>query len=444
MSFLPARRLLWLVFGVVLLATLAGPLPELAPVWVLAFGGALVFALADLALSLRAARPPAVRVPPVVRLAKDRPGHFAVTFSHDGTEARRVRFALGLPAGCDSEQPDLIVDLPAGVPHAKIEWRCTGRRRGRFGGLVAATENSSRFGLWLLRRRESLACEIRVYPNLFSERRALAALFLDRGQTGAKLQRTVGRGREFEKLRDYLPGDGYDEIHWKATAKRGRPITKIFQTERTQEVYVVIDASRLSGRAVTHEGVTQTALERYLTATLVLLLAAQRQGDRFGLLAHDDRVRTFLRAGNGASHYGACREAIHALQPSDATPDLAEIVRYLRTNLRRRSLLFFLTDLSDPVLAEDFQRHARLLARQHLVLVNQLRAPGVAPLFSNGEVANAADIYDRLAGHTRWTEARGLGQSLRPLGVTATLLEDETLAAQLVTQYLQVKRRQAL
>ncbi len=45
------------------------------------------------------------------------------------------------------------------------------------------------------------------------------------------------------------PEDGFDEIHWKATAKRRHPITKVFQVERTQEVYAVIDASRLSARS---------------------------------------------------------------------------------------------------------------------------------------------------------------------------------------------------
>jgi uncharacterized protein (DUF58 family) len=176
----------------------------------------------------------------------------------------------------------------------------------------------------------------------------------------------------------------------------------------------------------------------------VLLLAARRQGDRFGVLAYSDRVQVFLRAGGGPGHYARCREALHALQPGEGTPDLAEITRYLRTHLRRRALLFFLTDLGDPVLAEDFARQVRLLARQHLVLVNQLRPPGVAPLFSGPEAGEAGEIYGRLAGHARWAEARALAQTLRPLGVTATLLEDETLAAQVVTQYLGVKRRQAL
>ncbi len=443
MSFLPAPRLLGLLAIVVVLAIAAGPWPQLAPLWILALLLVVLAALADLGLSLRRAEPPAVSMPPIVRMAKDRPAKIPLTFAHGLPQTRRVRVGLGLPAAFDEERPDLLVDLPAGATHARAEWSCVPRRRGRFSALLACVETRSVFQLWQLRRRTALTGELRVYPNLFSERRALAAVFLDRGQVGAKLQRTVGRGREFEKLREYQPGDGFDEVHWKATAKRGKPITKIFQTERTQEIYVVLDASRLSGRVIERDGVTQTVLDRYLAAALVLLLAAQRQGDRFGLLVYDDRVRTFLRAGNGAAHYGACREALHTLQPSEATPDMAEIVRHLRTALRQRALLFFLTDLSDPVLAEDFARQIPLLARQHLVLVNQLRAPEVAPLFSR-PVASAAEIARHLAGHARWAEAHALAQTLRPCGAAAHLLEDEHLAAELVSQYLQVKRRQAL
>jgi len=444
MNFIPAKNLLWLVLGAALLAAVAGPLPELAPVWLLVLGGVGLAALADLVASLAGAHPPAASVPAVVRFTKDRAGAVPVTFANPGGRARRIRFAPGLPATFESPDEEAWVDLPAGAKHARIDWRCTPRRRGRHAGLLACTEVGSPFGLWRLRTRALLPCELRIYPNLFSERRQLAALFLSRGQNGAVVQRMVGRGREFEKLRDYLPGDGYDEIHWKATAKRGHPVTKVFQTERTQEIYVVLDASRLSARPVVHDGIEQTALERSLTAALVLMLAAERQGDRFGLAVHDDRVRLFLRAGHGAGHYAACREAVLALQPSDRTPDIAEIVRHLRTNLRRRALLFFLTDLTDPVLAEDFVRHVRVLSRQHLVFVCQLCPPGVAPLFAGAEVAGDEEVYARLAGHVRWSEMRALARQLKPLGVTVAMLTNEAMAAQLVTRYLQVKRRQAL
>ena len=68
-----------------------------------------------------------------------------------------------------------------------------------------------------------------MYPNLFDERKNVAALFLKRGDLGIHAQRQAGQGRDFEKLRSYIPGDSVGEIHWKASAKRGHPVTKVFQ-----------------------------------------------------------------------------------------------------------------------------------------------------------------------------------------------------------------------
>ena len=121
---------------------------------------------------------------------------------------------------------------------------------------------------------------------------------------------------------------------------------------------------------------------------------------------------------------------------------MAEIVRFLRTRIRRRALLFFLTDLADPVLAEDFVRHAPLLARQHLVVVGQLGSPEVAELYSDSPVADE-EVYGRLAGHIRWMEMRAVTRRLRPAGIAVAPLESETMAADVVRRYLEVKRRQA-
>ncbi len=443
-SLVPSTRLLWLVGYAALVAVGAGPLPELTPIWLLALGGVVLAALADAAVSLARARPPAVTAAPIVRFMKDREGAIALTFANPDKRARRLRVGLGLPAAFASRQEEAWIELPEGAERARVDWQCTPRQRGRFDGVLACLEGGSVLGLWHVRVRTGLAVELRVHPNLLTERRHIAALFLARGRSGTRVQRTLGRGREFEKLRDYLPGDGFDEIHWKASAKRGRPITKVFQAERTQEIYVVIDASRLSARPVVHGGVEQTVLERYVTAALVLLIAAERQGDRFGLVVHDDRVRVAVRAGTGPKHYAACRDALLGLQPSEATPDIPEIVRQLRARFRQRALLVLLTDLSDPVLAEDFAKHAGVLARQHLVLVGQLPAPEVAPLFRGAEAATDEEVYRRLAGHVRWAETRSLAQRLKPLGVTTVLLEQEAMAAQLVAHYMTVKQRQAL
>ena len=159
------------------------------------------------------------------------------------------------------------VVLPVKSVWSRLTWVCTPTRRGNYPITQAYVEGYSPFGFWAIRKTVPVQSEIRVYPNLMTERKNLAALFLHRGAFGLHAQRQVGKGRDFEKLREYIPGDSYDEIHWKATAKRGRPVTKIFQIERTQEVYVIVDASRLSAREVPGSEVSGARYPAFAKAT---------------------------------------------------------------------------------------------------------------------------------------------------------------------------------
>ena len=112
--------------------------------------------------------------------------------------------------------------------------------------------------------------------------------------------------------------------------------------------------------------------------------------------------------------------------------------------LRRRALLVFLTPLDDPAMSESFVRNLDLVRRQHLVLVNMLRPPGIRPLFANLEVKSVDDLYQELGGHLRWQQLRELQKVLQRRGVPFSLLDDERLSAELVSQYLNVKQRQLL
>jgi uncharacterized protein (DUF58 family) len=291
--------------------------------------------------------------------------------------------------------------------------------------------------LWTVRRRENMALEIRVYPNL---RRHGDLKALRRGVEGLHIMRQLGRGREFEKLREYVAGDGYDEIHWKATARRGRPITKVFQVERTQEIYVIIDASRLSARPVGDE----TALERSIAAGLIVGAAAERRGDLFGLAAFSHQVEAFVHARNGKAHYAACRDAIYELHPRASSPDFDEIATFLRLRLRRRAMLLFLTSLDDPVLAENFARAMQLLASRHLVTVGMLRPPAAQPLFHDASVTATGDIYRQLAGHISWKRLRELESTLARRGVRLKLFDPEKFSSGLIHLYDEVKQRQLL
>jgi uncharacterized protein (DUF58 family) len=397
-----------------------------------------------------------VRLPEVCRMAKRRPGAVPLTVSNLGDALVDLTLRLTFPPEVRNDQDSRRVQIPASS-EVSLAWPCDGMRRGRYRLISCLAQRRSRLGLWTARALLPCECELRVYPDLGRERQKVASLFL-RGGSGMHRLRQVGQGREFEKLREYLPGDSYSDIHWKATAKRGRPVTKLFQVEKTQEVYVLIDASRLAARPVESgssglevglpespppERPREGALEYFISATLILALAAQENGDRFGLLVYSDQVKRFIRSGAGKPHFDACRQAVYDLQPEVVSPDLKELAAFIGSNLRRRALLVFLTDFDDPLTTEEFLRNMDVVARRHLVLVNILKPAGLGRLFER-EARSIDEIYRALAGQMERQKIRELQRTLYRMGIQMEQLEADWLSARLISQYLSVKQRQAL
>jgi uncharacterized protein (DUF58 family) len=452
------RNLLWFAIIVVPFATLAGLVPGAAAISFAAIALFVLTVIIDALLTTEALRGVAIELTPLIRGTQERTFSIAVRVRNPTQRPRTVRIALAFPAALLPSVDEFTVELPSGSEWSAFDWSCSALRRGKFQITSARIEAASPLGFWARWKTAGVQSEVRVYPNLTRERNNLAALFLNRGAFGVHAQRQIGRGRDFEKLREYISGDSFEDVHWKATAKRGHPVTKVYQIERTQEVYVIIDASRLSARPVSRESKVEnqvqesastldsppTALERFITAALVLGLAAEQQGDLFGLLTFSDKIETFIRARNGKAHYHTCRDALYTLQAREVAPDFDELSTFIRLRMRRRALLLFLTSLDDPVAAESFVRNMDLLCRQHLVLVNMLQPSGVRPIFSNENVTTANELYGELAGHMRWHGLRELEKVLQRRGMRLSLLQSERLAVDLVSQYVNVKQRQMI
>ena len=390
------RLIVWVALIGLPFAAVGATLPGARAISGVLIGGLCVLALADAVLAQGRLAGIRVELPEMVRLQKDRAGTMEVRIHNESQAARTLRLGVAFPHEIDALD-DRTTELPAGAALSRLEWTLTPSERGRFVLEAVALEGVSPLGFWAVRASQPVRAELRVYPNLFDERKNVAAIFLRRGDLGAHAMRRAGQGREFEKLREYSHGDSLGDVHWKASAKRVHPVTKVFQIERTQEVYVIVDASRLSGRSVVVEGKRTSALERCVTAALILGLAAEQQGDQFGLITFSDRVLSFVRAKSGQAHYDACRDRLYTLQPQDVTPDFEELCSFIRLRLRKRALLICLTALDDPMLAESFAKASELVSRQHLMLVDMLQPEGAEPLFSEAaDVGALDDIYRRL------------------------------------------------
>ena len=396
-----------------------------------------------------------VTLPEVVRVSMGREGNFNLQIENNNLDVRHLRVGLALPGEIYTPASEMRIELPEENPISSVDWLLTGIKQGRYHLDTCYLETASLWGFWSVRCAVGINMEIRVYPNLFDERKNLSGLFLNKG-LGIHAQRQVGKGRDFEQLREYLPGDSFEDIHWKTTAKRGEPITKVYQIERTQQIYVIVDASRLSARAAQPssppiQGDAQTAtadlttlLHRFISATLIMALAADRQGDMFGLLTFDDKVRSFLPAKMGKAHFNICRDTIYTLQPRGVSPDFAELFTFIGTKIRRRALLVFLTHLDDPVLADSFTQYIDLVSRQHVILVNMFRPEVAKPLFSSESISSVNDIYNDLGGHLLWRRLQETQKILQRRAVGLGLLDHENFCTEMVSQYLTLKRRQVL
>ncbi len=447
----PQSRLLWLFGTTILPATLAVAVyPALNLVLWLVGSGVLALCIYD-AVSIPLRRHSiAVELPEQISLTRKQETPLTLQVRPLDGLVGSIQLALELPVGIVSTQRVLSIALSPSESGVLVEWPITGLTRGEYRSIPCHYRTSSRLGLWAVRKRLDAATNLRVYPDLENHSRSSDLLLHSLNREGRQAQRQLGQGREFEKVREYVSGDSMSDVHWKQTARRGRLVTKEFQIERAHDIYIVIDASRLSSASIEPGGgkdecAGEIVLETYISAAMTLGTVAVRQGDRFGLVSFSNEVIDFVRARAGPPHFRMCRDALMRLQPHAAVnPDFEELAGFLVQHVRRRSLLLFLTSLDDPALAESFERSMGPVGHRHLVLVAMVNRHGSRPLFSSAEATGVEDIYRSLAEHITWQDLRQLEVVLRRRGIGFSAVSREDLGPRMISRYLSVKQRQAL
>lgn len=401
-------------------------------------GGLLIAAIVDAVAVATTAGKISVWAGDVQRLFLGNQGKIVFSMCKPDAFEGELVFLPFLPDNVGALSTGIRLILPQGG-NVHFGCECVPFQRGNYKLERSVFEIRSPWGLWSFKKGNPLNSEIRIYPDTNMKKNGLASLLMKNSFLGSHLNKVVGDGREFEKMREYVNGDSYDKISWKTTAKRGRPVCKEFQVERSQDIYAVIDASRFSGRI--KNGCL--CMDHYFSAALALGRAAEKQGDRFGIIIFNDQPRLFIKPGSGPAHYRACREAIYALKPELKSPDFENLFSFIKTNVRKRALLMFLTDLDERTLAETFTRNVPLVGRRHLCFVNMLKDKEIAPLFEY-PVSFESDIYERLAGHVKWAGLVEVQRLLAKYGAGFSISESETFSTQLIKEYMDMKRRQMI
>jgi uncharacterized protein (DUF58 family) len=441
---LPTRRLLWLALGLavpIALATLHPVFLLLAALALLALAGAVVL---DVRMGPNAGSFTVARQhEPRLSLGEPNPVTLAVSW-------RTVPFGQRLGAlqlwARDEAPPAIPVDRRTleGAIAPGGEW--LGRyhlhpdRRGdyRFGDAFLRARMP--LGLVVRQFRYRLSGPVHVYPNLLAIRRYdLLASRSRLHELGLRRSRMLGQGTEFERLREYQPDDEYRRINWKATARRHQPMTVAYETERSQNLMLLIDTGRLMS---TPAGALDK-LDHAVNAALLLAYVAIKLGDRVGLLVFADTVRQYIPPGRGQPQFHLILDSLYKVRPEQVEPDPARAIAYLAARQSRRSLAILFTDLVEATEADSLVASLGLLARRHLALCVTLSDPDIVALAARLPDDSRA-AYEKVLAGRLLDERRAILQRLERSGVLTLDVPAEQLTAEAVNRYLDAKARALL
>lgn len=327
-------------------------------------------------------------------------------------------------------------------PHAAVDlpFVLVGAARGVTPLGEMALRVRTALGLVSRTMKYSTADRVLVAPSLAGVKRfRWLAVHHRLATVGVRDARRRGEGRSFSRLRDYVAGDDPRHVDWKATARRGHPITREFTVEQSQTVFMLVDA----GRTMTQLAGRYPRFEYALSAALLLADVALRAGDRVGAMVFDDQLRALVPAQRGVPALQALRTALVPLQPTLVEPDYATAFRTLALRQRKRALVVLITDVIDERTSRTLLAHLSRGATRHLVLVVALRNDALlAAAVPAGN--RAADLYVSAAAEELIAERLTALQRMRDAGVVVIDVAPDAMAAAVVNQYLELKSRGAL
>ncbi|MCC7492397.1 MAG: DUF58 domain-containing protein [Fimbriimonadaceae bacterium] len=433
MKLLPTRRLAWLSAAVTLLLWPSLAQPEWA--WWGLVGDLLLLAWAVLD-AVRLAPPTLLtarrELPANLAVGETATARLVVHNRSRQTVELTLREAPPAELGALTDPPPLRLAPDAS---GSVTWQLRPTVRGSHPLTVLTLRYASPSGLW--ERQEVRRCEqpVRVYPHPRAWRGGdLLRQASRRLESGLRTARLRGAGTEFESLREYQADDEYRRIDWRATARRGRLVTRQYEVERSQTVQLCLDV----GRLMTCRLDQRTRLDHAIDAALLLAGIATQLHDRVGLLVFAAQPLTYLPPGRGRPQVRRILEALYDLPGELVEPDYAAALRLLGLRQRKRSLVVLLTDWIDPAASAGLLQAAASLRPAHLPLLASFRDPTVSALHTAAPL-NAPAVYERALAHQTLQARDAAVSALRAAGLRVVDAPPERAGAAMVQAYLDLK-----
>jgi uncharacterized protein (DUF58 family) len=308
-------------------------------------------------------------------------------------------------------------------------------RRGSFSFGAVFYRITGPLGLIQHQGRIELPQSVQVLPDLTGEgsrdlQLALAGAF----QAGRRRSPRRGEGSEFESLREHLRDDDFRHIDWKASAKRGKLISRQYETERDQRLMILLDTGRLMSPKIG----SYRKLDYAINASVHLAQVALHKGDLVGYAIFNDELLAFAEPQKGQAQMSHFVRNLTTLQATRLESDYAAVFHHVMRRCSRRTLIVCFTDLADAHSASTLLHAAQPLMPRHLPVIVTV---------SNSEIlavtkkvpANEFEVYRHVAATEIWNDYQRTLRGLRSHGVAAVSVPAQELSTAAINEYLRIK-----
>ena len=324
---------------------------------------------------------------------------------------------------------------------ATISYALRPTQRGVYGFGHVRVFVSSPLGLV---QRRFTCCEpqdVKVYPSYLMLRQyELLAMSNNLTEMGIKRIRRIGHNTDFEQIKDYVVGDDYRTINWRATARRHQLMVNVYQEERSQQVFSVID----KGRMMQQTFLEMTLLDYAINASLVLSYVAVNKQDKAGLITFSDQFETFVPASRQQGQMQTLQEALYAEHTAFGETDYSALLAGLSRHVTRRSLLILYTSFTSMAALRRQLSYLRQLALRHRLLVVFFEDEELRDFVQDTHHQSSItteQTYQRVIAEKFAYEQRLIVHTLRQYGIQSLLTTPQNLSVDVINKYLEIKSR---
>ena len=430
------NRFFGLFGGIVALFALAFPFAVLLPLAKLAFTLALALVAVD-AVLLFLQKPKLLarrKLNPVFSLSDPNP--VDIFLDNKGSLHLNLTVLDELPEQFQMRDFDFQIALAPGEAYiAQHKLKPLNRGVFHFGNInVYAT---TRLGLLERRLIFRQPEEVAVYPSIIQMKRyELRAMRQIAHETGIKKMRRIGHSYEFEQIKNYVQGDDYRSINWKASGRRAALMVNQYEDERSQQVYCIIDKSRAMKMPFEGLSLMDYAINTALAISNIIL----KKQDKAGLLSFSDVIGATLKAERDLSQLRRIIETLYREKERAGESNYELLYEAVRRLVGARSLLLLFTNFESRYALERALPTLRRLSRAHLLVVVFFENTEVRAL-AQEQVNRTADIYRQTVARQFLQEKKEMVQMLRQYGIQAILTKPQELTLNTINKYLELKSK---